>query len=421
MNKTAVQLSVLLLVSSFVTNLPAQTIQHETGTINIEVPVRVFKGETFIDNLSIDDFEVYENGRLQTLEAVYLVKKTNIERKEENKSFAPETSRHFYLFFEMSEYDPKILGALEYFVEQVLIPGDELVVVTPMKTYRMKSETFNIVGRDRVLNQLMGILRRDILIGNAEYKDVLDDMKGLAQTMAGAVGLRRSNPNSSSSLMMGDPFSMSDNDFDVNTSVEEQLQLYAGCLSRLESLRHVDQAQMAGFADNLRGQAGQKEIFLFYQREFIPKLDPMVLNAFMSNYNDRPDIVQTVSGIFEFFRREAPLDVDTIKKAYSDSAAGVHFLFLTRPAPKVPGITMEEQSEDLYAPFREMSRATGGFMTSTANIDAAMKAAVAASENYYLLYYAPREYKSDGTFRSIKIKLKSGNFRLSHRLGYIAD
>ena len=35
-----------------------------------------------IEDLSIDDFEVYENGKLQRLEAVYLVKKQDIERKD---------------------------------------------------------------------------------------------------------------------------------------------------------------------------------------------------------------------------------------------------------------------------------------------------------------------------------------------------
>jgi hypothetical protein len=68
-----------------------------------------------------------------------------------------------------------------------------------------------------------------------------------------------------------------------------------------------------------------------------------------------------------------------------------------------------------------MSRATGGYIASTANLDAAMKSAVAAAENYYLLYYTPKGYTSDGRFHNVQVKLKSGNYRLSHRLGYIAD
>ena len=82
---------------------------------------------------------------------------------------------------------------------------------------------------------------------------------------------------------------------------------------------------------------------------------------------------------------------------------------------------MEEQSEDIFAPFREMSRATGGYISSTANIATAMRSAVAAAENYYLLYYTPKDYRADGGFRQITVKVKGGGYRISHRQGYIAN
>jgi len=59
----------------------AQEIQEEAVAINIEVPVRVFKGKTFIDNLTIEDFEIYEDGILQKTEAVYLINKTKGKEK----------------------------------------------------------------------------------------------------------------------------------------------------------------------------------------------------------------------------------------------------------------------------------------------------------------------------------------------------
>jgi VWFA-related protein len=397
--------------------LAAQDIQHVRTAVNIEVPVRVFKGDLFVDNLTIADFEIYEDGRLQNLDAVYLVRKTLIERREETTPLNPDTNRHFYLFFEMSEYDARLRDALEYFVAEVLLPGDELFVVTPMKTYRMKSELLMAAGREKVFEQLLGLLKRDILIGNSEYRDVLDDLKSLALTMAGAVGLTATNAVSPMAADMFDAGAV----FDVSTSVEEQLQTYTTLLSRLETMRQVDQAQISAFAERLRGQSGRKEIFLFYQREFIPKLDDMILTAYQSVYNERPDIVQTVTGLFEFFKRESTLDVDGIRKAYADSGAAIHFLYLTRPAPKVPGVAMEEQSEDIFAPFREMSLATGGYMASTANLGTAMRSAVSAAENYYLLYYTPRDYVADGRFHTLEVKLKAGGARISHRLGYIAD
>ncbi len=397
--------------------LAAQDIQHVRTAINIEVPVRVFKGDAFVDNLTIADFEIYEDGKLQDLDAVYLVRKTLIERREETTPLSPDTNRHFYLFFEMSEYDARVRTALSYFIDEVLLPGDELIIVTPMKTYRMRSEVFSDVRRDKVFEQLLGILRRDILVGNTEYREAIEDMKSLALTMAGSVGV---SSTSGSSLMAGDIFSPG-SVYDVETSVEEQLQTYQTLLGRLESIRQVDQAQVSALAERLRAQSGRKEIFLFYQREFVPKLDDSILVAYQSAFNDRPDIMQTVTGLFEFFRRETPLDIDAVRKTYADSGAAVHFLYLTRPAPKVPGVTMEEQSEDIFAPFREMSRATGGYMASTANLESAMKSAVSAAENYYLLYYTPKDYRGDGRFRSLQVKLKSGGYRVSHRMGYIAD
>ena len=59
----------------------AQELTHETLVINIEVPVRVFKGDKFVEDLTIDDFEVFEDGKIQKIEAVYMIKKTSIEKR----------------------------------------------------------------------------------------------------------------------------------------------------------------------------------------------------------------------------------------------------------------------------------------------------------------------------------------------------
>ncbi|HMA54887.1 MAG TPA: hypothetical protein VKT17_10510, partial [Acidobacteriota bacterium] len=183
----------------------AQEIQHETRAVSIEIPVRVFKGNAFVDHLTIADFEVYENGQPQTLDAVYLVKKASIERQEGTHAAVPDTGRHFYLFFELTEYDPKVRPALEYFVQEVLAPGDELVVVTPLKTYRMKSDILKDAHRSAVLEKILGLLRRDVQIGNAEYLDIIDDLKAMAMAMAGSIRMSESDAQRQRQAM-GDPF-----------------------------------------------------------------------------------------------------------------------------------------------------------------------------------------------------------------------
>jgi hypothetical protein len=401
-----------------------QTLQYERKAINVEVPVRVFRGSSFVDSLTIGDFEVTDNGRPQKIEAAYLIKKSNIERREENRKFAPRTARHFFLLFELGEFDPKLLEALDYFVTSVILPGDELTFVTPMKTYRVKSGILGRVNRKKVFEDIVSLVRRDILIGYSESRSILEEIKDLSQVMASLINSRSREAVSAALppdlVSVSPPVTSMDATFSAN-SVDEQLQNYLILLDKLQSLRVVEQKKFVEFARYLKMLDGLKDIFIFYQREFIPKIDPKILSAYTSLYNDRPDSVITLTSLFEFYRRESPLDVDYIKKAYSDSSTTVHFMFISRPQERPEGVVLEEKSEDVFAPFLELARVTGGFAGSSSNLVAMMKSAVEASENYYLIYYRPTDYVADGKFHNIEVKVKSGEYRLTHRAGYIAD
>src|SRR4030042_1039559 len=100
-------------------------IQHEVSVVNISVPVRVFDGEKFVDSLKLEDFEVYEDGKLQPVEAVYLIRGSDVRRQEgPAKAPAPPTNRTFVLFFQLAEYLPEIDKAIDLFFESVYLPGD---------------------------------------------------------------------------------------------------------------------------------------------------------------------------------------------------------------------------------------------------------------------------------------------------------
>jgi len=384
--------------------LTAQEITHETIVVNIEVPVRVFDRGKFVENLTIDDFEVYEDGKLQNVVAVYMIKKTQIEKKEEKKKFEPETSRSFYLFFEITEYSPRLQEAIEYFFQYVLTPDDDLTIITPMRTYSMKNDTLNTLPNSEIVKQLRGILRRDALMGSAEYRSALDDLKALARRIAGTD--------------KRDEYSAPEYD---EMEFDQMLSFYPPILQKLENIRQVDQQRLMEFANILKEKEGQKHVFLFYQREFIPKINPSLLTAIMSNSQERQDVLFKLSDLFEFYRRDIPVDVDRVKQAYSDASISIHFLFFTKPAEHVPGLVFEEHSEDIFAPFIEMAKATGGSAESSSNPKFLFEKAVESSENYYLLYYSPSSYQRDGKFKSIKVKVRNKDYKVTHRAGYFAN
>lgn len=402
----------------------SQQIKEEATVINIEVPVRVFSGKTFIDDLTIDDFEVLENGVPQNIEAVYFVKKRSVERSQEKQRFSPKTSRSFFLFFELSNYDPKIGDAIEYFVHHVLAPGDNLSFVTSMKTYRMKNIAFEVTSPGDIADQLTGIVKRDTMTGNSEYRHMINEIANLAQSISVTMAQSRMVRTGGEQIIEEVTMPMSDISpsahYDGRT-LEEQFSLYENYIFKLDNLRRMSQKKLIDFADYLEDREGQKYVTVFYQKEYIPQLDPQLLSQTISLYQDRPVVLQTIANVVDFYKREVPIDTELVKQTYANGSISIHFLYLTTPPESYHGIYMAGHSEDIFSAFQEMAAATGGYFDSSARADFLFKSAVEASENYYLLYYSPSHYISDGQFKEILVKVKNKKYKVSHRAGYFAN
>jgi len=128
-----------------------------------------------------------------------------------------------------------------------------------------------------------------------------------------------------------------------------------------------------------------------------------------------------VNELMELYRREADIDFGRLRTTYADSAITIHFLFLTTRPNDLPADMAPEHSEDIYAPFSEMARSTGGLIERSSNLTFLMERASQASESYYVLYYAPTNKDKNGAFRNIQVRIKGKSYRVLHRAGYIAD
>ena len=390
--------------------LYAQQISFNASAVNIEVSVRVLDGDRFVENLSIDDFEVYENGKLQDVEALYLIKKTEIARREEIRTFSPPQKRHFCLFFEIPEFSPQIKEAVDNFCRNILSPGDNLTIVTPRKAYRMKSETLEVLPKKEISRQIGQILEKDVLSAKAEYKNIVRDIEHVAKI------LHRSQSGDFQELMR-DP--TTGRFIDLNQ--DGLLTRYVSLLKILEEMRKVDEERLIKFSHLLKDQEGKKDIFLFYQRELIPLVEPQLLERFLSLYPDNNDILFRISYLNEFVARDLAFDTERLTKAFFDSSATIHFLFFTRPQKRIPGLDIREESEKMFEALKKMTEATGGLMDSSDNPAYIFKKGVDVLENNYILYYTPQDYKADGSFRSIEVRVKNVDYSVLYRKGYFAE
>lgn len=413
--KKIIVISCLLLLN--ITVFPQESFKEVSLVVNIEVPIRVYDGSKFVDDLTIKDFELLEEGVPQKIEAVYLIRKMAIERSEENKRFHPDTKRNYFLFFEVADYLPRIGEGLEFFINNILSPEDSLYITTPLKSYTMKEGSLQKKAKKEIVQELISLVREDTMIGNQEYRETIRSLSQVSQKLIVELeGLaERSTSSSNVNRYRGRDL------LDPTLGSEMLFMEYTDVLTKLENLRQVDQIKLLDFAKYLKEKPGQKYVYMFYQQEFIPQIDSRILNQFESLFEDNPAMLQRMSSLFDFFTREKSFDVDKVKMAYSDSSTSIHFLFLTESQAPEEGIRLVEHSEDIYSAFREMAIATGGLVVSSGNPAAAFQQALDASENYYLLYYRPKDYVVDGKFKKIEVKIKGKKYRISHRAGYIAN
>ena len=359
--------------------------QHESVVVNIEVPIRVLRKDVFVDGLTLADFEVFENGISQKIEAVYLIKDRRVLREEKAAGTTPprpRSLRHYVLYVDMKEYLPKIGDALDYFFNDVLAPEDSLFVVTPVKAYRFRSEYLARTPRRQVSDRLKAVLKTDIQLGNAPYRRLMRNF-----------------------------YQLEEEEFPPEMADVKETMLF-DMAREIRDLTEITEARVMGFSEALKSLEGEKHVFLIFQKDVLPGHE--------FSEDRQAELIKPVS-----------FDVDKIKRHFSDASITIHFLYITKTPTfalnpmsltgSVLASRLQDLSSDIYASFREMADATGGLTESTTNPNFALRQATEASSNYYLLYYRPADYRADGRFQEIEIRVKGEGLKVVHRLGYIAD
>ena len=283
---------------------------------------------------------------------------------------------------------------------------DNLTIITPMQTYTLPSGALKKFSRDQISKEMQNIIRKDVQIGSANYRSAFRDLKRLVQSISGSGrGVDQLEESSADSA----------------ASMEFLLPRYRETLMNMERLRVVDEKWFLTLAQQMKMIGGQKNVFFFYQREFRPEISGTAYNRIISEYQDKPNVLAEINDLFAFYRRDTELNPNRIKQAFADSSIDFYFLFMDRRPESAPGIIMKEQSEDVFSTFSEVTKATGGLIRTSQNPAMGFKNAVTASESCYFLFYSPKDYKKDGKFKKIEVKMKNRDYNIKYRTGYIAD
>jgi VWFA-related protein len=382
-------------------------LSQEKAPAPVTVAVRVFDGEQFVDGLALRDFELLEDGVPQRIDALFKVDKNAVTRQEGEGPALPVTARRFHLLFQMYEYNPKVSEALRYFFNNALLPGDTLEIQTTMRNYSLTPAAFAKKPKDLLAKEMDDIVRRDINQGNFVYKGLIRDLRRIVQGISGLNPIAGGDEESDSSVS--------------SFGLEYLLNRYRESLQKMEALQSLDQNKIIAFAQALKKQDGKKFVFFLYQQEFRPEISPIMLNSLISVNQQDQNILADIHELFQVYHRDISADLQKIVQAYSDSSADFNFLMMKRTPEKFGGITMREQSEDVFKVFSQVAAATGGIAESTQNPAAEVKDALKTAETYYLLSYTPASAANEGKFKPISVKVREKNYKVLNRQGYITS
>ena len=396
---------VLILLATAAVMKPSARTAGASAAGRIPVTVRVFSDGLFVGDLTLKDLELSDGGMPVEPEALFLVRKDRIERQEGAADIHPDLSRKITLLFQLTDYHSKIPEALAYLFKEELLSGDSLEIQTPVRNYRLSPKSLASKPGNVLARELTDIVRKDIVQGGMAYNSVMRDLKRIVRQIS---GLGRAG--------LGD----TEGEIEDGSSLEHLLMDYADNLQKMEAMRAMNEGNLIEFAGALKKHPGRKFLFFFYQREFRPELNSNTLDLLVMDNSDRLNVQSDLQTLFQMYSRSITMNHARLKEAFADSMVEFSFLFLNKPPERISGITMREQSEDVFKALSMIAQVTGGITDTSQNPAASIKTAMKESESYYLLYFTPTAAAPPGKFIDIKVKVKNRDCRVIHRAGYLS-
>jgi hypothetical protein len=260
---------------------------------------------------------------------------------------------NYFLIFQLTEYNPKIADAVDYFFKEILKPEDQLSILSPLKPYNYSQKTRQTHPKEKLIEMTKKILKRDITSNAANYQQVLNLMTQLVVSIAQDTG-------TGSSSLGGSMLASQKKAYLVN---------YRQLLENLHNLRKLNEALFLKLADLFSKTKGNNRIYIFYQKEHRIIPDQKTMDALLEDRELKFD----ASEVFIQDSTKEFMNLERVSNALKKSSVTLNFFYLNKNVKRRRYIEFKEFSGDIYNVFSKLAKATGGTVISTSKPEAALK------------------------------------------------
>jgi len=386
----------------------ADTNTDEVVTVDVtdfEVPVRVFYKGKMIDNLTRDDFLLYEGEKPQKINGFYITRRKIKIREEEPARQGSEAvkPRYFALVFKVTDFNDQLKKGIDFLFANLFRKSDELLIFVNDKTFFVK----NLKNKDAAGKMIKKILSSECLKAKQRLTRVLDKINTeLSYTRFSQIlaANRMSQPA-----------------VEMIKFLENYLLIWDNY--RLKYLTpSVD--DYYNFARYLQKIDKEKWVINFYQIEMFPKLKrtgemmQSIKNLIsqLQGSNRGEDVFHSRALSNLLMKISVSLNAVTdfpseeISKLFYKVNTVFHSIFINTTKPILSqDLEYRRVSSNLENSFREITERTGGSLIASGNISQSVTRLTEKEDILYMLTYTPEEGKKVG---KIRIETKNPDYKV---------
>jgi VWFA-related protein len=378
---------------------PTPTFKAQVEYVEVDALVTDAQGR-FVRDLTKDDFQVFEDGKRQSISDFVLVD-IPIERAERP-------------LFAAKPIEPDVYSNAQPFEGRVYVMILDDLHVAPLRSQRVKIAARQFIERNLGANDLMAIV-----FTGGRTQDAQDFTNNKRLLLAAVDHLLGRKLESSTLTRNDEYYKLRDSlGVDQNTFIAdpEEAQRVANTRSMLSSIK-----QVAEWFGGVRGR--RKTLLLFSEgidydlTDVIrPSKAPSSAASFLLD-----DIRDAISAAARSNVSIYAVDPRGLTDSSDDSIAVGSFADSDNSNVGIGSRSLSSELRVSQDSLRELADETGGFAAVNRNdFSSAFDRIVADNSSYYVLAYYPPSDKRDGKFHRIEVKVNRPGLVVRSRRGYLS-
>ncbi len=413
-----------LVLLCFPFSIPAQTgqksqekehepIVEEVTVTNVEVPVRVLLKGKPVEDLTKEDFTLFEDKKPMEINGFFLKRKIlkSTVSSQVTLEETPPPPRTFVLVFSITDFNEPIIKAVEHLFENIFRPTDQVLIFANDKTLRYA----NLENKDELKRRVLTDLKEESFKVRRRLINYINRIETYLNVHDFRIQLQTRFDNRPQELInFLKKYLLTWNDYKQKylTPPADRFYYFSRFLEEVKT---------------------GKWVFNFYQFDLFPKINPgsqamdrireissQLINSNEAGSHSMGRLINTLldqimldQNVSSGFPTE-----DIAKLFYKVDAAFHSFFIKSTDRISMNELEYEEVASSIENTLREITDITGSKNITSNNLVQSIDTVSESEDVYYIITYAPQDPKKAG---KLKIKVKDKKYRVLYDDNFRAD